>query len=119
MVKITFAEFEDGLAEYRLGYFAGAMYAQVKELAWVTKEPFKLNSKKYAVGETFTQLGKQREATIFEMQDGHWLEYAGKIDTLLLFKADGESNENVFYAFFQVEDRLCLTDMKGNARDIW
>lgn len=118
-MKVAAKEFNKDLATYELAYADGAMLAFVKEQAWIENKPFNLNGEKFSPGKRFTQIGGKRKATTFEMQDGHWLEYCGRIDDLLLFKPDSTDLDGWFYAFFQAVERLFITDLKGNGADFW
>lgn len=122
MAKIGMVDDADGLATYQIGFFGGAMYAKVDDPAWIEQAPFKLNGKQCKVGEVFTKLGGQRKATTFELQEGHWIEYVGRIDDLLLFNSDGESEDGWYYAFYQIDEggagRLLIANTNGTAADI-
>lgn len=118
MTKIAMSDQEADLAHYELGSSRGAMYARANEPAWIANEPFYLNGHGYKVGSTFTKLGGHRKATAFELMDGHWIEYAGRIDNLLLFKSDGVDLDGWYYAFYQVGDQLLIVSDSG-AHDVW
>lgn len=118
MTRIGLMDQESGLARYELGSVNSVMYARVNEPAWIANEPFFLNGYRFKVGSVFQKLGGHRPATTFEMQDGHWLEYAGRIDELLLFLPDGKSEGGWYYAFFSVGERLLSISGHG-AYDIW
>lgn len=122
MTKIAVADQEDGLVKYQIGSLNGAIYAQLTDPAWIEQRPFKLNGKLHSIGETFTMLGTRPRRT-FCLQQGHFIEYVGRIDDLLLFMSDGEATENWYYAFYAIgeEDvggRLLIVTGDG-AADIW
>lgn len=122
MTKIAVADQEDGLVKYHLGSLNGAMYVKLTDPAWIEQSPFKLNGKLHSVGETFTKLGTRPRRT-FCLQQGHFIEYVGRIDNLLLFTSDGVATGNWYHAFYAIGEqdfggRLLIVHDIG-VSDVW
>lgn len=118
MTKIGMIEETEGLARYELGDLNGVMYAKVDDPGWIELASFQFGGRTHKVGETFTKLGTRKRRS-FETDPGHWLEYAGRIGDLLLFRLDGQDSE-WYHAFYESPDgRLLVVSTEGTAYDIW
>lgn len=97
----------------------GAMYGKLDPDEQISCESILLGTAIVSPGELISRIGKKKR-TMFEMMDGHFLQYVGKIDDHILFKSvpTGCNGDPWYYTFMYVNsDTLLAGDRKG-CRDI-
>lgn len=91
----------------------GAMYAFL-EGEEIDQSPTKLGGLYINPGDCVSKLGEKCRSS-FEMKDGYYLEYVGKIDDTLLFRTYGYEGRNAFYAFYYTDENTLLIQSSKNA----
>lgn len=84
----------------------GAMYAFL-EGEEIDTCPTKLGGTFIKPGDCVSKLGEKHRSN-FEIKDGYFLEYVGKIDDTLLFRTYGTEGRNNFYAFYYTDEHTLL-----------
>ncbi|GAW29385.1 hypothetical protein [Carboxydocella sp. ULO1] len=99
-------------------YFGrGAMYAKVEEGDQIQRVPIELGDKTLHPGQYVKRLGHKKRSS-FEMKDGWYLRYEGRIDEILLFSVNAigtEGTDNFYYAFVQITPNDLLVQSAQNA----
>ncbi|MFV9511818.1 hypothetical protein [Tepidibacillus sp. LV47] len=98
----------------------GAMYAEIEEGDVIERAPIELGDKILEPGDYVRKIGEKKR-TSFEMQDGYYLKYIGKIDKYLLFLTNSYEdwqNSKFFYAFAYVDNNTLVIGGRKGVRDI-
>lgn len=102
----------------KLGFFYGAMYIQLEDEE-VDFSPIEIGDKILSPGQYINQLGENKR-TSFEMKEGWYLKYIGRVDNYLLFdtNTDEKNNKNIYYCFAYVNKNILMLLDKNSGRDI-
>ena len=100
----------------RVGFYDGAMYVQAEDVE-IDISPIKLGNKYITPGSYINKLGDKKR-TSFEMQDGWYLRYVGKLERYLLFGVNSKSQRNMYYAFIYVDSETLLIQNNVGFRDV-
>ena len=95
----------------------GAMYVEVEE-SDILKEPIELGNGVISPGEYVSRLGEKKRSS-FEMQEGWYLKYVGRVDDVILFDTNGNGDSgDIYYAFHYINKNLLLVTGGGSGYDI-
>lgn len=101
----------------KVGYFNGAMYVKLEgeKIEVVSVE---LGDKTLHPGQYVSKLGEEKR-TSFEMNDGWYLKYVGKVEDYILFDVNSSSLniDNYYYAFAYVNKNTLL--VQGSPIGFW
>lgn len=101
-------------------YAIGAMYARLnkEEMNKIERDSVKLGDGVLNPGEFVRKLGEKKRSS-FEMQDGYFLRYEGRLGKYLLFGVnDIESQDGLFYAFGYVDPNTLIVGNKSGGWDV-
>jgi hypothetical protein len=97
-------------------YFKGAMYAKL-EGEQIERVPVELGDGILKPGEFVKNLG-EKQRTSFEMQDGYFLKYVGRVGKTLLFNVNDYPDDDWYYAFEYISPKVLILGSKGRCKDI-
>ena len=97
----------------------GAMYGMLEEGEKIRTEAVQLGEQLIVPGDKISKIGRKARST-FEMQDGFWLEYVGRVDRTLLFvsRPTGANGDPWYYAFHYVDPETLIIGSEHGCRDI-
>lgn len=96
----------------------GAMYAELEEGDEIQKKPIELGDGTLHPGEYVNKLGEKRRSS-FEMQDGWYLKYVGRVNDVLLFNTNcARDSYDIYYAFYYYDKNTLLIIGRGQGYDI-
>jgi hypothetical protein len=95
----------------------GAMYAQLETGDEIERTPVELGDGVLHPGEFVSRLGERKRSS-FEMQEGFFLRYVGKIGKTLLFNVNNYEDDDIFYAFNYLSPSKLLVVGRGKGWDI-
>lgn len=93
------------------------MYAQLETGDEIERTPVELGDGILRPGEFVSRLGEKQRSS-FEMQDGFYLRYEGRIGKTLLFNVNNYKNDDIFYAFNYISPTKLLVVGRGKGWDI-
>lgn len=97
----------------KIYYGNGAMYAKVEDGDEIEKVPVELGDRKLYPGQYINRLGHGKRS--FEMQDGWFLRYEGRVGEILLFYVNAEKTVDFYYAFIYVTPKELLVQRAQNS----
>lgn len=102
----------------KIGYYYGAMYAEIEDEE-IEPSPIELGDKILIPGQFINKLGEKKR-TSFEMKEGWYLRFVGKVDEHLLFdtNCDSESNKKMYYCFAYIDKNTPLIGSQTGCRDV-
>jgi len=95
-------------------YGRGSMYAKIEEGDEILREPVQLGDKLLYPGQYVNRLGHKYRSS-FEMQDGWYLRYEGRVGKFLLFGVNATAEDNFYYAFMYINPNELLVQSAQNA----
>lgn len=97
----------------------GAMYGMLEEGKSIRPEAVQLGEQLIVPRDRITKIGSKAR-TSFEMQDGFWLEYVGRVDRTLLFvsRPTGANGDPWYYAFHYVDPETLIIGSAHGCKDI-
>lgn len=98
------------------GYHLGAMYLET-EGERIERVPVELGNSIIYPGKFVKKLGDINR-TSFEMQDGWYLRYQGKVEEHIIFDTNCDSDSNIYYAFAYIDRNTLLICGNSGCRDI-
>jgi hypothetical protein len=97
-------------------YFNGAMYAKL-EGEQIERVPVELGDGILKPGEFVKKLGEKHRSS-FEMQDGYFLRYVGRVGKTILFNVNDFADDDWYYAFEYISPEVLILGSKGGCWDI-
>lgn len=102
------------------GYFNGAGYMKINECSFIDHSAIELGDKTIIPGMFFSELGAGKRS--FEMQEGYYLRYLGKVndkgDSYLLFDVNDNDGFGWKYCFGYIDKNMLLNLCQGACYEI-
>jgi hypothetical protein len=95
----------------------GAMYAELESHDKIEQTPVEIGDGILRPGEFVSRLGEKKRSS-FEMKDGFYLRYEGRIGKTILFNVNNYENDGIFYAFNYISPTKLLVVGGGKGCDI-
>jgi|GEM_PF-2053610 len=97
----------------------GAMYGILEDGDDLRPEAVQLSDSLIIPGDRITRIGGKNRSS-FQMMDGFWLEYVGRMDNALLFKSGpaGTDGKPWYYAFYYVDPEILIIGTGAGCMDI-
>jgi hypothetical protein len=99
----------------KTGYFLGAMVAKLEPGDVIDPVPVPLGDGMLHPGEFVARLGEKKRSS-FEMEDGYFLRYEGRIGNTLLFGVNDLPADEWYYAFEYIAHTTLIL---GGRRGCW
>ncbi|WP_410512071.1 hypothetical protein PaeBR_18805 [Paenibacillus sp. BR2-3] len=90
-----------------------AMWAELEPSDVIDEVSVRLGAEMVKPGDRISRIGKKKRS-LFEMKEGHYLRYVGRIGRTLLFKTPELDPTNLYYAFeYVTSDTLLVGGAQG------